>query len=214
MLSANDILPPNDVIESVTLCMQMTKNYDMSHDLTHHIAVLNNALKIIAFSPEINVLPLERIKEIAKIVYYVCMFHDTVDKKYPNTIVENSKILNELLASKFINWEDIRWIIDNMSYTSESLYGYPIHSSEMIQLARNICSDADKLEAIGAIGIERCFIFNRIKKPEISNTELRELIVKHCHEKLLTLKDNYFRTSHGRELAIPLHEYIENFVAK
>lgn len=204
-----------DVItDLMDLCTRMTITYDESHDVTHHNAVLRNAFEIIDNIEGLkNMFGPTDIRYLINIVCYVCMLHDTVDHKYPHTFSENNSILNDTLEKKFgDNWKDVRWIIDNMSYTTEIKNGYPKHSNALMQLARDICSDADKLEAIGEPGIRRCFTYNKIKNSDLDHTALTKLIISHCYEKLLHLKDNFIRTPIAKLIAIPRHKYIEKFI--
>lgn len=68
--------------------------------------------------------------------------------------------------------------------------------------------DADRLEAIGQIGIDRCIAYS------ISiGRRIPEEVVDHCHEKLLRLyNEKFIVTEEGRKLAEPLHQIILDFV--
>ena len=81
-------------------------------------------------------------------------------------------------------------------------------------LIRDIVSDADKLDAIGYAGIERCRDFSKYRAPNASCDEIEENVVEHMHDKLFKLLDQYIRTDSAKVIGQPLQkemlEYIEN----
>jgi hypothetical protein len=94
-------------------------------------------------------------------------------------------------------------IIDNISY-SEEAKGKLITLQEPYQTYRDIISDADKIEALGEVGLRRCIQFSEAHNGNV---------IEHCHEKLLKLLPNGFiRTESGKKLAISGHEFILNYV--
>ena len=81
-------------------------------------------------------------------------------------------------------------------------------------LIRDIVSDADKLDAIGYAGIERCRDFSKYRSPNASCEEIEENVVEHMHDKLLKLLDQYIRTDSAKTIGKPLQkemlDYLEN----
>ena len=79
---------------------------------------------------------------------------------------------------------------------------------------RDIVSDADKLDAIGYAGIERCRDFSKYRAPNASCEEIEENVVEHMHDKLLKLLDQYIRTDSAKIIGQPLQkemlDYLEN----
>ncbi|KAK3240629.1 hypothetical protein CYMTET_49540 [Cymbomonas tetramitiformis] len=63
-------------------------------------------------------------------------------------------------------------IIDNVSYSKEVKRGLDTFDSESALAARNVVSDADKIEAIGVKGLERCADFAREMNPSASEVEV------------------------------------------
>lgn len=90
-----------------------------------------------------------------------------------------------------------------------------------------IVQDADRLDALGAIGIARCFatgvkVGNTLHEPEIPPVmhktadeykKLRSSSINHFYEKLFLLKDR-MKTRTGKELAEKRHRYMEDFVER
>lgn len=99
--------------------------------------------------------------------------------------------------------------------------------SEMKTKEGMVVQDADKLDAIGAIGIARTFayggkmdreIHNPNIKPEIHNTfeeykNGKSPTINHFYEKLLLLKDR-MNTKTARQIALGRHKYMEKFLKK
>ncbi len=195
----------------ISLCMELTAEYDESHDVDHHICVFLNAIEIFK-SVENDFDKLEH-QFYLELVMYASLLHDTIDHKYPTNLEFKKKSLSDFLMRKLdYSYILVNWIINNISYSSEVKNGYPVHINKDIQLCRDIVSDADKLEAIGSIGIKRCRDFSIATNPGLSDTDIDNLVAEHCHKKLLKLKDNYIRTTKGRELAEPLHQVLVDFV--
>lgn len=90
-------------------------------------------------------------------------------------------------------------------------------------LNAKILSDADQLEAIGAIGIARCFSYSeKNKRPfYIEGEDLKDRIyvekdkstsaIRHFYDKLLKLKDN-MKTETGKKMAVERHKFLEEFL--
>ena len=80
------------------------------------------------------------------------------------------------------------------------------------RIVRNICSDADKIEAIGLIGLQRCMQYSveLLRKEgledQINSVTLISQLIDHGHEKLFILMDEYIVTSGGKSLAKPSHD--------
>jgi uncharacterized protein len=194
---------------------KLTGDYDESHNYDHHAKVNENCLLIMkAYGNELSDID-------KKIIYYAAMLHDVVDHKYPNA--EGKKILLEdFLKRSQLDEEMVRailFVINNISYSKEVKNGYPnFPSNEFtgfnLQLIRDIVSDADKLEAIGQVGIDRCFCYTRASNSDLDENQIKQKVVEHSIEKLLRLKDSFIRTPKGKELAEAPHNLIEKFVAR
>ena len=95
----------------------------------------------------------------------------------------------------------------------------------MKTLAGMCVQDADRLEALGAIGIGRAFAYGGYKQREMHNPTIPAQLhqdfeqykssngttINHFYEKLLLLKDR-MNTETGRRIALERHEYMEKFL--
>lgn len=177
--------------------IQHTSTFDTSHDINHAIAVYENALDIAKHDyPLLN----------TKILMYACLLHDVCDHKYTHSVSKQER--NEFIYRQLNNIEHSQCVIDvieNISYSQE-VKGKRNTLKHPDCLYQDIVSDADKLEAIGKVGLERCIAFTIARGGKVP-----EEIVEHCQDKLLKLKDNYIKTKRGKELAEPLHNVIEKY---
>jgi uncharacterized protein len=173
-----------------------TSQFDESHDVNHALAVYNNAIDIASHElPGFD----------DDIIQYSSLLHDVCDHKYENSISKaelNDFIKSQLSPQKAMVVIDI---INNISYSQE-LKGLRRTLEPPYNIYQDIVSDADKLEALGQVGLQRCITFTLER-----NGVVPQDVIIHCHEKLLHLKDNFIRTTRGRLLAIPLHNVIAEY---
>jgi len=141
------------------------------------------------------------------------LLHDTADSKFNKDDQERGyKILEAFLKSAGLD-EINDQVINAIKYVS-----FSNNKSQCIEkdLLLMVLQDADRLDAIGAIGIARAFNYggfrnNSIYIPgEISNGKSKSTI-GHFYDKLLRLKD-LMNTETGRMLAKERHLYLENFL--
>ena len=185
------------------------RHFDESHDFNHALDVTNNALIILDEEENIQYLDFMTPDHYERCVVYSAMLHDVCDHKYPNSIPKEELVKFVQENFSLDESQKIIDIIDSVSYSKE-IKGLRKELSIPYDQILHIVSDADKLEAIGTKGIERCEIFGRLKGQAIP-----EHVIRHCHEKLLKLlPGGFFRTKSGQELAKPRHEIIVNYVKK
>jgi len=112
-------------------------------------------------------------------------------------------------------------IIDNISYKGGN-FEKKFTSNEL-----DIVQDADRLDALGAIGIARAFNYGGFKNRTLYNPEIAPNLsmskdeykkndsptLNHFYEKLLLLKD-LMNTQTGKQIALERHRYMENFLAQ
>ena len=204
----------NIVNKTILFVKEKLENAEGGHDWFHIERVFKNAVSI----SENEVCDLVVVKLGA-------LLHDIADSKFHNgdeTI--GPKIAREFLESENINEVIIQHvinIIENVSFKG----GNTEKTFSSIEL--DIVQDADRLDAIGAIGIARAFnyggfknrpIFNpkiapnlRMSKEEYKNSEAPTL--NHFYEKLLLLKDK-MNTETGKQIAKDRHQFMMTFLSQ
>ncbi|CAH1853883.1 HD domain-containing protein [Convivina praedatoris] len=148
--------------------------------------------------------------------------HDTIDDKLvgdPNqAIVEVKSLLGQEGISE-VNQAEILYIIEHMSFSAN------LGQKQPLSLVGQCVQDADRLDAIGAIGIARAFAYGGAHKqviydPEIQPIEIQDksayrnhpsTSINHFYEKLLKLKD-LMNTQAGRHEAIRRTDYMQKFL--
>jgi len=190
------------------------KDAEGGHDWFHIERVFRNAI-LISRDEKVDVF----------VVSLAALLHDIADPKFHNG---NEKIgpkkAKAFLISQKVPKEigkHVVKIIKNVSFkNSLEKKGKKISSIEL-----EVVQDADRLDAIGAIGIARCFNYGGFKnrplydpsilpnlnmtKEEYKNSTAPT--INHFYEKLLLLKDK-MNTKTGKRIADDRHSYMENFL--
>ena len=182
------------------------------HDWWHIYRVWNNA-KHIAKTEQVD----QTVVELG------ALLHDIADSKFHNGDEE----IGPATARKFLEAqntesnviEHVENIIRHISFKGGN------HTQSFKSLELDVVQDADRLDAIGAIGIARTFnygghfgraLYDPNIKPNLnmSKEEYKKSsapTLNHFYEKLLLLKDR-MNTNTGRQIASQRHEYMQGFL--
>lgn len=188
------------------------KGAEGGHDFFHIERVYKNAL-LIAKN--------EKVDEF--VVSLGALLHDIADSKFydgdeaigpqkARVFLESQQVLEEIITH-------IEKIITNISFKGGN-FKQNFTSPEL-----NVIQDADRLDAIGAVGIARCFNYGGFKNRELYNPEVPPNLkmtkeeykkstaptINHFYEKLLLLKDK-MNTTTGKAIAEQRHAYMEGFL--
>jgi uncharacterized protein len=204
--------------KTATFVKETLKNAEGGHDWWHIYRVWNNA-KLIAKTEQADLLTVE----------LAALLHDIADSKFHNGDDEiGPATAGDFLKSINVHdaiVEHVQQIIRHMSFKS-GFGNVAFHSIEM-----DIVQDADRLDAMGAIGIARAFSYGGFKGREIYNPEIKPKLdmtkeeyknstapsINHFYEKLLLIKDK-MNTVTGKKLAGQRHDfmlaYLEQFYSE
>ncbi|ANU10758.1 hypothetical protein A1A1_18512 [Planococcus antarcticus DSM 14505] len=183
------------------------EQFDASHDWQHIERVMKNAKTI-----------LEQEVADAFIVELAVLLHDVSDPKYKKPEEDLEREILDCLKLPEAQRQEIQDVIESVSFKGGN--GKPATSVEA-----KIVQDADRLDAIGAIGIARAFAFGGAKgrklydwnenaRTEMTEQQYREAqtsSVTHFYEKLLLLKDQ-MTTETGKQMAEERHEFMLSFL--
>ena len=201
------------IISNTEAFVKLTlENAEGGHDWFHILRVWNNS-KLIAQHENVD----------GFIVELGALLHDIADSKFHN----GDETIGPKIARKFLETQlveepviiHIEKIISNISYKGGN-FEQKFSSPEL-----DVVQDADRLDAIGAVGIARCFNYGGFKnrplynpkiKPNLNQTkeEYKNSVapsINHFYEKLLLLKDR-MNTVAGKKIAEERHHYMEIFL--
>ena len=141
--------------------------------------------------------------------------HDIADHKYDHDGTLE-QILDAFGQTHIPNYTNIKQVIKYVSFSSENKSiqaGTPLDYDALLTpyyaLVRHIVSDADKLEAIGQIGITRALKYIRHANPTYTESQVIADVKKLAHEKFLRLAPEFIRTPTGRKIAGQRHKEME-----
>ncbi|NQZ43090.1 MAG: HD domain-containing protein [Flavobacteriaceae bacterium] len=189
------------------------KDAEGGHDWFHIERVYNNAVRISEEEP-VNGL----------VVRLAALLHDIADPKFHGGDEKlGPKIAGDFLRSLAVETElsdHIVAIIANMSFKNSLDPGTTFSSKEM-----EVVQDADRLDAIGAIGIARAFNYGGFKNRAMYDPDIAPVLnmtkaeykkstaptINHFYEKLLLLKER-MHTATARKLADARHQYMLGYL--
>jgi uncharacterized protein len=187
-------------------------NAEGGHDWFHILRVFNNALLI---SKNENVETL--------VVALGALLHDIADSKFH----QGDETVGPKKAREFLFKHDVDSIV--IEHVVKIIENISFKGGNEVQKFRSpeldVIQDADRLDAIGAIGIARCFNYGGFKnrmlfdpaiKPNLKMTKEEYKAstaptINHFYEKLLLLKDK-MNTKTGRQIAEKRHQFMELYL--
>ncbi len=203
------------IIDQVAARVRSTLEGEGSgHDWWHIVRVWNTA---------------KHLCEIERADFFVveltALLHDIADWKFhdgDDTV--GPRVAREILEEHNVDpavIDHVATIISTMSFKGAGV------ATPMETLEGKIVQDADRLDAIGAIGIARTFAYGGNKNREMYNPEQKPVMhdsketyshngshtINHFYEKLLLLKDR-MNTQAAKQIAEGRHEFMEQFLKK
>ncbi len=204
----------NQLIEATkTFVKTSLADAEGGHDWFHTLRVHNNAL-LIAKDENVDKL----------IVVLGALFHDIADSKFHDgNETVGPKIVRKFLFERNVDSlviEHVIKIIENISFNKSLDDGEKFQSPEL-----DVIQDADRLDAIGAIGIARCFNYGGFKNRALYNPDIKPKLnmnkeeyknasaptINHFYEKLLLLKDR-MNTKTGKRIALERHSFMKQYL--
>ena len=202
------------VNKTILFVKEKLENAEGGHDWFHIERVYKNAL-LIADGETCDI----------DIVKLGALLHDIADSKFHNgDETVGPKMALEFLESHKVDEATIKHvigIIENISFKG----GNAEKAFSSVEL--DIVQDADRLDAIGAIGIARAFNYGGFKNRPLYNPNIAPKLhmskeeyknsqaptLNHFYEKLLLLKDK-MNTETGKQIAQERHRYMEGFLSQ
>lgn len=200
--------------KTIAFVKETLKNAEGGHDWFHIERVYKNAL-LIAKEEDVDEF----------IVSLGALLHDIADAKFHNgDETVGPKVAREFLENIDVSEKvilHVKNIIENISFKGGN-FDQAFRSTEL-----DVIQDADRLDALGAIGIARCFNYGGFKDRKIYDPQIAPKLnmtkeeykastaptINHFYEKLLLLKDK-MNTKTGRKIALERHEFMEQFLAQ
>jgi uncharacterized protein len=158
-----------------------------------------------------------QVVELAALLHDIAdwKFHDGDDSKGP-------QMAEQFLVANQVERKVIDPVVEIVASISYKGAGVP---TPMKTLAGKVVQDADRLDAIGALGIARTFAYGGYKNRLIYHPDEKPVLhqsfadykknqghtINHFYEKLLLLKDR-MNTVTGKKLAIARHQFMQNYL--
>lgn len=204
----------NTIDNTISFVKNTLKNAEGGHDWFHIERVYKNT-KLISNTENVD----------SFIVILGALLHDIADAKfYDGDETVGPKMARTFLESQHVEEsiiEHVVNIINHISYkNSLNTSGKKWTSPEL-----EVVQDADRLDAIGAVGIARCFNYGGFKNRPMYDPEIKPNLnmnkeeykksaaptINHFYEKLLLLKDK-MNTASGKKIAEQRHEYMKQYL--
>lgn len=202
------------IIKTIAFVKEKLNDAEGGHDWFHIERVYKNAI-LIAKETECDLT----------VVKLGALLHDIADSKFHN----GDETIGPKTARAFLEKENVSEdiiahvvkIIENISYKGGNF------ERKFSSVELDVVQDADRLDAIGAIGVARAFNYGGFKNRALYNPEIEPVTnmtkeeykknnaptINHFYEKLLLLKDK-MNTEKGKEIAAERHRFMETFLAQ
>ncbi|MCL6266826.1 HD domain-containing protein [Flagellimonas myxillae] len=189
-------------------------NAEGGHDWFHTERVYNIA-KRIAENEEVDAL----------VVELAALLHDVADPKFHNGDEEiGPKTARTFLSSQNVDSEIVDHVVNIIRHMSFK-NSLDRNQATFTSLEMQVVQDADRLDAIGAIGIARTFNYGGFKNREMYNPDIPPNLnmtkeeyknsnaptINHFYEKLLLLKDK-INTVTGKQMAAERHQFMLDYL--
>ena len=200
------------ILATKTFVQQELANAEGGHDWFHIERVYKNAL-VIAEGEDVNL----------EIVALGALLHDIADAKFH----QGDETVGPKKAQQFLQQQNVEpaiiehviKIIEHISFKGGN-FQQQFHSKELA-----IVQDADRLDALGAIGIARTFNYGGFKNRKLYDPSIAPKLnmtkeeykkgdnptINHFYEKLLLLKDR-MNTKKAKQIAQERHLFMEKFL--
>jgi len=202
------------ITATIAFVKKELKDAEGGHDWFHIERVYKNAL-LISKDEKVAIF----------VVSLAALLHDIADPKFYNgdeTI--GPKVATNFLKEQKVDTAAITHIVNIIKHISYK-NSFDTVSEKFTSKELEVLQDADRLDAIGAIGIARCFNYGGFKNralydpviiPDLNMTKEQYKnsdapTINHFYEKLLLLKDQ-MNTASGKKIALERHQYMEQFL--
>ena len=208
------MIQPDLISKTISFVKTKLENAEGGHDWFHIERVYRNAILI--YKNEVcNTV----------VVQLGALLHDIADSKFH----DGDETIGPKIAREFLELQQVDEltiahlikIIENISYKGGNF------EKAFSSIELDIVQDADRLDAIGAIGIARMFNYGGFKNRTIYDPQIAPNLkmtkeeykkntsptINHFYEKLFLLKDK-MNTATGKEIAKERHRYMEGFLSQ
>jgi uncharacterized protein len=202
------------IANTITFVKKELKDAEGGHDWFHIERVFKNTI-LISREEKVNVF----------VISLAALLHDIADPKFYN----GDETIGPRVASEFLKKqkvsssiiEHVVHIIKHISFKNS----FDKESEKFTSIELKVVQDADRLDAIGAIGIARCFNYGGFKNRTLYNPAISPNLtmtkeqyktsdaptMNHFYEKLLLLKDQ-MNTASGKKIAAKRHAFMEMYL--
>ena len=204
----------NIITATIAFVKKELKNAEGGHDWFHIERVFKNTI-LISKDEKVDTF----------IVSLGALLHDIADPKFYNgdeTI--GPKVATTFLKEQKVDTVIITHVINIIKHISFK-NSFDKEAKKFTSKELEVVQDADRLDAIGAIGIARCFNYGGFKNRALHDPEIIPDLnmtkeqyknsdaptLNHFYEKLLLLKDQ-MNTASGKKIAAQRHAFMETYL--
>lgn len=180
--------------------------YDASHDFQHTLRVLALSKHILEEESKAGSTKIYHEESI----FLAALLHDVGDKKYVQSGETAEQMVSDLLSRNGCPPRlvaKVALIVENVSYSNETKRPQLVKAIIAAHPELAIVQDADRLDAIGAVGIGRVFAFGAVKASDRG----MQGSIDHFDDKLLKL-ESMMKTNTGKQLARERTERLKAFL--